>query len=112
VVITGTGTGVGKTHLAVGLLGALRHKGSVVAGFKPIETGLVVGASSDADRLARASSFHVKQPLFAYEEAVSPHLAARIEGRPINRELVRGTVFALRAEAHAVVVEFGLGSGT
>ena len=61
IVVSGTGTGIGKTYLCEALLTALRASGRQVVGIKPVETGLNEPGPSDALRLDRASSFHVKQ---------------------------------------------------
>ncbi|MEA2750691.1 MAG: dethiobiotin synthetase [Myxococcales bacterium] len=114
VVVTGTGTGIGKTHAAVGLVLAwarlLREAGlerPEVAGLKPVETGVVDGATTDASTLEHASTFHVKRfpPPYMLARAVSPHLAAADEGRTIELAPIRDFVAAVRAAADAVVVE-------
>ena len=92
-IVLGTGTGVGKTFVAEGLVRALRAVGSPVAGLKPIETGLdhVSRQGSDAARL-QAASFHVKHPalhpLYGYGDPVSPALAARRAGSFIDLDAV------------------------
>jgi dethiobiotin synthetase len=67
VVLVGTGTGVGKTHVACALLAEWAGSRRVV-GLKPIETGIIVGRrrrgaeQSDQGRLtASAQMFHVKR---------------------------------------------------
>jgi dethiobiotin synthetase len=114
IVVTGTGTGIGKTHLACALLEgfgrALREQGRAadgVAGLKPIETGVGAGIRSDASQLEQASTFHVKRfpPPYMLTRAVSAHLAARDEGVRIEASLVRSYVESVRAEAEIVVVE-------
>lgn len=87
-VVLGTGTGVGKTFVSVGLVSAYAARGVEVAGLKPVETGVgVSGLTSDAARLERAS-FHVKHPtphpLYAFRDPVTPSLAARREGKAIE----------------------------
>lgn len=84
VVVLGTGTGIGKTHVGVALLRALASGGLSVAGLKPIESGVGSG-TSDAELLREAGTFHVKQPPpYVFAEPVSPHLAARHAGRRIE----------------------------
>jgi dethiobiotin synthetase len=84
VVVVGTGTGVGKTHLCVVLLHALAALGKVAVGLKPVESGLGTG-ESDGERLARASTFHVKHPApYGFPDPVSPHLAARRAGVAVS----------------------------
>ncbi len=85
VVVLGCGTAVGKTRVSVALLRALTQQGIPNLGLKPIESG-IAGATTDADALGSAGSVHPKgpHPLYAFRDAVSPHLAARIEGRQID----------------------------
>lgn len=110
VVVTGVGTGIGKTHLAVALVRALAHRGVKVAGYKPIESGLEPGIPGDADRLLAASSFKVEPaPLFGFRTPVSPHLAAEIEGQPIDPMVIRDVVERARQLADVTVVELAGG---
>ncbi|MFO0756034.1 MAG: ATP-dependent dethiobiotin synthetase BioD [Byssovorax sp.] len=92
VLVIGTGTGIGKTHLGVLLLLALRQRGLHAVGLKPIESGVGEGVS-DGDLLAGAGVFHVKHPQpYAFADPVSPHLAARRAGRTIDLGTVRAWV--------------------
>jgi len=113
VVVTGTGTGVGKTHVARALLAAWGKRRRVV-GYKPIETGIVAGAlplAGDARELARASTFHVKQSVlhYTFADPVSPHLAARRERRTIDVEKIVDQARALSEVSDGVVVELAGG---
>jgi dethiobiotin synthetase len=54
VVITGTGTDVGKTWVAAGLLSELRRRNVAVAARKPVQS-YSVGEQTDAEVLARAA---------------------------------------------------------
>jgi dethiobiotin synthetase len=108
VVIGGTGTSIGKTHLAEALLHAWRRSARVV-GIKPIESGVVDHLVSDAQRLAAASSFHVKQGGYALSAALSPHLAARDEGVEIRPDVAVQFVHDAREQADGVVVELAGG---
>jgi len=118
--VTGTGTGIGKTHLSGALLLAwaseLTRRGVAhpeVAGLKPIETG--VGGSSGASDVAtleRLSTFHVKRfpPPYMLARAVSPHLAARDEGRTLEVSVVSRYVAEVRAAGpDGVLVELAGG---
>lgn len=86
IVIVGTGTNIGKTHLGVALVTALARAGREVCGLKPVESGVPAGeVGPDAQALAEAGVFHVKQPPpYALPEPVSPHLAARHAGVAIE----------------------------
>jgi dethiobiotin synthetase len=109
IVVSGTGTGIGKTYVCEALLTALRASGRRVAGLKPVETGLREGGPSDAQRLDRASSFHVKQSEYRFAEPVSPHIAAREEGKPIVIERIVAEVESLRREVDVALIELAGG---
>ncbi|HEY8091274.1 MAG TPA: dethiobiotin synthase [Polyangiaceae bacterium] len=105
IVVTGTGTEIGKTHVSESLLVALGREGLGVAGLKPVESGVGPGGLSDADRLSRASTFHVKRFTVGLRAPVSPHLAARIEGVHVDLDLLRSAVRSVLGAADAVLVE-------
>ncbi|SRR6266542_1409182 len=99
-VIVGTGTGVGKTHVGCALLRGWAERHIAALGLKPIETGIAAShplaspdepaAGSDALKLRQAGgTFHVKHSPYAFPEAVSPHLAARRAGSRIELRAVR-----------------------
>jgi dethiobiotin synthetase len=116
IVVVGTGTAVGKTHVACALIRAWGERGVRAVGLKPVETGVSPGGSgsegsSDQERLCSASAvfhvkrsippeFHVKQSLYAFPQAVSPHLAARTAGLRIDLGSIRHWV----AEQNAPIV--------
>jgi dethiobiotin synthetase len=112
VFITGTDTGIGKTHVAVTLLAQLAARGLAVAGMKPVAAGsfeTTQGPRND-DALDLAAAGSLRLP---YERVnpcclalpTSPHLAARAEGVTIDvADLVR-RYRALSQEADVVVVE-------
>jgi dethiobiotin synthetase len=109
VVVSGTGTEVGKTHFSVALLTALATEGRRVAGIKPIETGLAGPGPSDAQRLADASTFHVKHRGYGFGEAISPHLAARHEAMGIDVRDIADSVKQLRGQVDVLLVELAGG---
>jgi dethiobiotin synthetase len=108
VVLVGTGTGVGKTHVACALLGCWSGRVRVV-GLKPIETGVVAGGhgrrfrgdESDQERLAVAARlFHVKR-LFHGRRPIESGDASVGTGSPgapsSDRPPPRGSEHARRA---------------
>jgi dethiobiotin synthetase len=105
IILTGTGTGIGKTHLGEALLLAWALASRRAAGLKPIESGVAPGIVTDAQRLARASTFHVKPFGVELPDPVSPHLAARRVGRSIPLQELAVAVGAVRAAADIVLVE-------
>jgi dethiobiotin synthetase len=104
VVITGTGTEIGKTHVTEAVLLASTNAGLRAVGLKPVESGVGEG-DSDAGRLQRASTFHVKPFGVALKAPVSPHRAARAEGVTLPLEDLAAEVHATLAHADLVLVE-------
>lgn len=89
--ITGTGTDVGKTYITGLILKKLHERGIRAAYYKAAMSGNERGADG---KLIPGDALHVKtiagieQPLdemcpYVYANAVSPHLASRIEGNPV-----------------------------
>ena len=110
--VTGTDTGVGKTHATATLLHALHGAGYSTVGMKPVAAG---GEwlddrwqNDDVDQLRAAGSVIVPQeemcPFF-FRTPASPHLAAALEGERITREPIRAAFDTLCTRADAVVVE-------
>jgi dethiobiotin synthetase len=102
--ITGTDTGVGKTHASVALLQALCAQGRRCVGMKPVSAG------GDEDVLALRSASNVAVPPeldnpYRLREPVSPHIAAAREGVHIDVALLRQRFERLSERADAVVVE-------
>jgi dethiobiotin synthetase len=105
VVVSGTGTGIGKTHFSEALLLVLAQYYRRVAGVKPIETGMGEATVSDAARLERVSSFHVKHFGYVFSEPLSPHLAARETDTPIRLDVLVPLIHAARKGADVLLVE-------
>ena len=106
--LTGTDTNVGKTLIATGLLHAARHSWDLkVLGLKPV----VAGGGEDVDKLIAASNVqaprHYINP-YPLEEAVSPNIAARGEGKTIYLDHVKYCFDEVRGLAEFVIVE-GIG---
>jgi len=75
-----------------------------VAGLKPVESGVGEGVS-DAERLRRVSTFHVKPFGVALKAPVSPHRAARAEGATLDLGDLAERVHAVLTEVDIVLVE-------
>jgi dethiobiotin synthetase len=104
-VVTGTGTGIGKTHFGEALLQAAGKAGMRVAGVKPVESGVSPSARSDAERLASVSTFHVKPFGYAFADPVSPHLAARLAGCRMELASVVDVINDLRSKMDLLLLE-------
>ena len=107
--VTGTDTGVGKTHVACALLHATRQLGRTAVGMKPIAAGVEDdGGNDDVARLLAASSIQAPMELmnpFLYAPPIAPHIAAREAGRPIEIGAIRRAFERLRTLADVVWVE-------
>jgi dethiobiotin synthetase len=92
VFVTATGTEIGKTLVARGLIKALRAQGRAVEAFKPVVSGYDPheAAGSDPGLLLAALGEPVtpegiaRISPFRFTEPVSPQLAARREGKKID----------------------------
>lgn len=110
--ITGTDTGVGKTYVAAIIARALRRAGRRVGVYKPAASGCRVdGAdliSDDAlalwEAAGRPGSLDEVCPQ-RFLAPLAPHLAARAEGRRIDREQLRRGLDAWTARSDIVLVE-------
>ncbi len=111
ILVTGTGTGIGKTHFAEALLLAWGRLGARVVGLKPVESGLADpdDPSGDGARLDRAASFHVKHARYTFAESLSPHLAARRRGLTLEATMLTAPVAVARDAADGVVLELAGG---
>lgn len=111
--ITGTDTGVGKTHVACALLHAFAAAGCSTLGLKPVASGCTMSAEGlrNDDALALIAAATVKLPYaqvnpFAFAAPVSPHIAAARENRRVRvaqlSGLVRGAIMQARADVTLV----------
>ena len=112
VFIAGTDTGIGKTHVSVALLHALRAAGWRAVGMKPVASGCerTPDGLRNADALALQAASNPMPDYadvnpFAFIAPVSPHLAAAAEGRRVELTPIRAAHARLAAQADLVVVE-------
>ncbi len=107
--VTGTDTGVGKTHATCALLHAARCRGQTAIGMKPVAAGADAnGRNEDVDRLIAASSVAAALELvnpYCFQAPVAPHLAAAEEGMAIDFDKITGALKELRSLANLVLVE-------
>lgn len=110
--ITGTDTGVGKTHVSVALIHALRAQGLRVAAMKPVAAGTEqhggVMINEDVAALTAAANVDadprwVNPYLFA--PPIAPHIAAAQAGLAIDLKVIVDAYFRLAEMADVVVVE-------
>ena len=89
--ITGTDTDVGKTYVTALLVKTLRKTGFDVGYYKAAISGAPTVAESDAGFVNRFAGINEPEDMilsYLYQNAVSPHLAARIEGNPGEKEVI------------------------
>lgn len=113
--ITGTDTGVGKTWATARLLVALRAAGRDVVPMKPVQTGARIRADiarpPDLEFLLASAGLRPTARErawmcpYAFAPACSPHLAARLAGRPIRLARIRQGYDALRRRHEGILVE-------
>lgn len=112
--ITATGTDIGKTYIAAGLISAARRAGLTVDAFKPVMSGFDENAAeaSDAGHLLKALGCDVTPAAVArlspwrFAAPLAPDAAAAAEGRTLDFSAV---VAACRAAAMSTTIIEGVG---
>ncbi len=117
--IAGTDTGVGKTRITVGLLGALARAGVQALGMKAVASGTDhAGVNEDVARIhalnvvslggAGAGAFPdwlAAENPYCFEWPISPHLAAARAGIVIEPARIQAAARTLATHAGLVIVE-------
>lgn len=106
--ITGTDTGVGKTHIACGLARALAAAGVRVGVMKPVETGVPDGIGPDTAALMEAAQSRASADLvcpYTYKMPASPLVAARAEGDTVLPARLLAAYADLYADRQVMLVE-------
>lgn len=105
-IVTGTGTGVGKTVVTAAVAALARDRGSRVAVVKPAQTGLRPGQPGDLAEVRRLSRVADLHELARYPDPLSPQAAARLAGAGgLLLDEVARQVAALAADRELVLVE-------
>ncbi|MGP4047336.1 dethiobiotin synthase [Streptomyces sp. 2A115] len=105
-VITGTGTEVGKTVTTAAIAAAAVAAGRSVAVLKPAQTGVLPGERGDADEVVRLAGPVTAVELARYPEPLAPATAARRAGlAPVRPDEVAEAAGKLAAEYDLVLVE-------
>lgn len=110
--ITGTDTEIGKTFVTAALTRALSARGLRVAPIKSLAAGqeLVDGrwVNDDVATLLAAQNLGLSDtevgPL-QFREPCAPHIAAKLEGRSIDRDALLAAIRATAAKADIALVE-------
>lgn len=114
--ITGTGTDIGKTYVTGLIVKKLAQAGCKPAYYKAAMSGnnrRPDGSLMPGDALFVKECAGIEQDLdsmchYVYENAYSPHLASRIEGHPVEMQVVRQGFYALVPQYDYITME---GSG-
>lgn len=113
--VTATGTDVGKTFITALLVKKWRDSGIDAGYYKAALSGAelrdgkwVAGDADYVKRIANLSDTQEQLVSYVYKEAVSPHLAARKEGNPVELAKVQDDFEAARTRHEFVFAE---GSG-
>lgn len=105
--ITGTDTGVGKTHFSALLLKALRKNGWDAVGIKPFCCGERTDGELLYEAAERVEPLELVNPVWLRVPA-SPYTASLVENRAVDVDTARNAVEQLRRRHQYVVVE-GIG---
>ena len=114
--ITGTGTDVGKTFVTGLILKKLKDSGKNAAYYKAAMSGnerrpdgtLIPGDARYVQEISGISQPPGTMCPYVYEAAVSPHLASRLEGHPVQMEVVKNSFKEICRQYDFVTME---GSG-
>ena len=92
--ITGTDTGVGKTVITACIAAALLRKGKKVAVYKPVQCGnLLKGKIESPDLAAVKKLSGISEDClfndYSFKFASSPHLAAELENKKVDVDLIK-----------------------
>lgn len=94
--ITATGTDIGKTYVTGLLVKKLRDAGlnagyykAALSGAEETSSGLLPGDADFVTRTAKLPERPEKLVSYIYRTAVSPHLAAQLEGNPVEISKVK-----------------------
>ncbi|TQM14044.1 dethiobiotin synthase [Pseudonocardia kunmingensis] len=105
-VVTGTGTGVGKTVVTAALAAVAAARGERVAVLKPAQTGVAPGEPGDLADVARLVPGTTGRELARYPDPLAPDTAARRVGAaPVTPAAAAQAATALAAEHDLVLVE-------
>jgi dethiobiotin synthetase len=102
--ITGTDTEIGKTAIAAGLAACFKKRGHHIGVMKPVAAGsradahILKQASGVDDPLGDINPIYLKNPL-------SPNIAAELENRHIDLQILLNTHDKLSAKYQAMLIE-------
>jgi dethiobiotin synthetase len=105
-VVTGTGTEVGKTMVTAAVAALAAAAGQRVAVVKPAQTGVPPGGESDVQAVTRLTGLTDVHELARYPDPLAPATAARRAGiPPLGLAAMAGRISSLAADRDLVLVE-------
>lgn len=112
--ISAIGTGIGKTFVTCALAHQLKQAGHAVAAYKPIISGYDESTPRESDtwQIARslghqdesAETIQTISP-WRFKAPLSPHMAAKMEGKAINPEALMDWSMKAQNSADTVLIE-------
>lgn len=106
IVVTGTGTEIGKTVVTAAVAALAVAGGRSVAVLKPAQTGVAPGEPGDAAEVVRLAGAVTAAELARFPEPLAPATAARRAGlAPVGPERVAAAARELEAEHDLVLIE-------
>ncbi len=106
IVVTGTGTEIGKTVVTAALAATALRAGRSVAVLKPAQTGVAEGEPGDIAEVARLAGPVTGAELARFPEPLAPDTAARRAGLPtVGPERIASAARKLATEHDLVLVE-------
>lgn len=104
--VSGTGTGVGKTVVTAAITALALDRGASVAVVKPAQTGVAPGEAGDLEEIHRLSGATDLHELARYPDPLSPEAAARRSGaEPLLVDSVARRIHQLAGSRDLVLVE-------
>ena len=108
-IVTGTGTGVGKTIVTAALAATLMARGKRVAVVKPCQTGVSGAEPSDVRTVTALSGCESVHEIVRLDDPLAPDSAARLRGLSIPAVDQLVDEVAARSEGHDVALVEGAG---
>ncbi|HEY1575152.1 MAG TPA: dethiobiotin synthase [Pseudonocardiaceae bacterium] len=108
-VVTGTGTDVGKTVVTAAVAALAADRGRTVAVLKPAQTGIPAGAPGDLAEVRRLAGPVTTRELRRYPDPLSPAAAARRSGVPPITPAEAAAAASDLLDGHDIVLVEGAG---
>lgn len=108
-VLTGTGTGVGKTVVTAAIAALAQDAGRSVAVLKPAQTGVVDGEPGDVDEVVRLAGGITPWELARYPDPLAPGTAAKRAGLSPTSPSQAAAAAVELARGHDLVLVEGAG---